>query len=239
MRIGLISDIHGNFTALEAILSDMNRQPVDSLICLGDIATIGPEPKQVFKKLMSLDCTFIMGNHDSALLDTSRILDYQIAPNLISTVEWCAQQLDQHEMDFLHSFKPTAEVSLDGQLSLLFFHGSPLSNTRQILATTPAEELDKIFNEHAADVFIGGHTHIQMVRQHNGKLILNPGSVGTPFRSAYKPGTSPVLLPWAEYAVLNSENGSLSVDMRRVPYNTAHFKETVKQSRMPLPELWF
>ena len=61
MRIGLISDIHGNFTALEAVLANMNERPVDLLVCLGDVATIGPQPRQVLDKLKGLDCTFIMG----------------------------------------------------------------------------------------------------------------------------------------------------------------------------------
>lgn len=238
MRIGLISDIHGNFTALEAVLVDMNRQPVDSLICMGDVATMGPQPMEVLEKLMSIDCTFIMGNHDAALLDLTKMQDLQIGYHLSSTVEWCEKQMNPRQKDFLRSFKATAEVSAEGK-RLLCYHGSPLSNVHQVLATTSPEKLDEFFSGHEADLFIGGHTHVQMMRQYNGNLVINPGSVGTPFRTAYTPGITPVIMPWAEYAVLDFEDGLMGVTTRRVFYDISAFRETVTKSSMPLPELWF
>jgi len=238
MRIGLLSDIHGNFTALEAVLADMNKHPVDALISLGDVATIGPQPKQVLEKLKGLDCTFIMGNHDSALLDLTKILHYQIAPNLTESVEWCAQKLGSSDMDFLRSFKPYFEIPLGNDRSLLCYHGSPKSNTDQILATTSLQELERLFDGHNQPFLAGGHTHIQMLRQHESRLIINPGSVGSSFKVAAQPGIVPVLLPWAEYGILEIVDGALSVDLRRVPFDMNEFTKTVKESDMPTRELW-
>jgi predicted phosphodiesterase len=233
MRIGLISDIHGNFTALEAVLANMNEHPVDLLICLGDVATIGPQPKQVLDTLKGLDCTFIMGNHDSTLLDMSKIRHYQIGPNLTATIEWCAQKLDSSDLDFLRSFKPYVEIPLENNLSLLCYHGSPLSNTDQVLATTTVEKLDKQFAGHHNHFLAGGHTHIQMLRQHESRLIINPGSVGSPFKTAYQAGIRPVLLPWAEYGILEYKDGAMSVDLRRVPFDMAVYTKMLKESDMP------
>jgi predicted phosphodiesterase len=67
MRIALISDIHGNATALEAVLADLHQQHVDAIICLGDVATIGPQPKQILAKLKAVECICLLGNHDAAL----------------------------------------------------------------------------------------------------------------------------------------------------------------------------
>ena len=72
MQIALISDIHGNYTALEAALADIDRRHVDAIICLGDVATIGPQPRQVLDKLKELGCPCILGNHESALLEPER-----------------------------------------------------------------------------------------------------------------------------------------------------------------------
>ncbi|MCJ7433328.1 MAG: metallophosphatase family protein [Anaerolineales bacterium] len=233
MRIGLISDIHGNFTALEAVLANMNQRPVDLLVCLGDIATIGPQPRQVLDTLKELDCTCIMGNHDATLLDMSKMVYYQIGTKLISTIEWCAQKLDSSDLDFLRSFKVHVEIPLDNDLGLLCYHGSPQSSTDQVLVTTTVKELAAQFSGHHNRLLAGGHTHIQMMRQHKSSLIINPGSVGSPFKTAYEAGVPPVLLPWAEYGIIEYKDGVISVDLRRVPFDMDVFIKAIKESGMP------
>jgi len=233
MRIGLISDIHGNFTALEAVLANMNQRPVDLIVCLGDVATIGPQPKQVLEKLKALNGAFIMGNHDATLLDMSKMVYYQIGANLTETVKWCAQKLDASDMDFLRSFKSHTEIPLDNDLSLLCYHGSPQFSTDQILASTTVSELATQFSGHHNRFLAGGHTHIQMMRQHKSRLIINPGSVGSPFQTAYKAGIAPVILPWAEYGIIEYKDGVMSVDLRRVPFDMDVFIKAIKESGMP------
>ncbi len=233
MRIGFISDIHGNLTALEAVLADIDKQSVDSLICLGDVATLGPQPKQVVSRLRSLNCQCIQGNHESALLDLAKIEEYQIASSLAPALRWCGEQLDPEDMNFLRSFKPLLEIPMGSEHLMLCYHGSPQSNTDQILVTTPTNDLDKLFTNSEADILIGGHTHIQMLRRHDQKLIINPGSVGSAFRLPFQPGNLPQLLPWAEYGIINLDGDVLSVDLRRVPFDMAAFSEAVNLSRMP------
>lgn len=233
MRIGFISDIHGNLTALEAVLADIDKQSIDSLICLGDVATLGPQPKQVVAKLRALNCPCIKGNHESALFDLPRIEEYQIASSLAPALRWCIEQLDSKDMDFLRSFKPLLEIPLGSNHTMLCYHGSPRSNTDQILASTPINELDKLFNNYQADILVGGHTHIQMLRRHAERLIINPGSVGSAFRLPFQPGKVPQLLPWAEYGIISLDGGTLSVDLRRVPFDVAAFSKAVEQSGMP------
>jgi len=233
MRIGLISDIHGNFTALEAVFKNINERPVDMLVSLGDIATIGPQPRQVLDSLKGLDCIFIMGNHDATLLDMSKTQYYQISSTFASTLEWCIQQMDSSDLDFLRSFKPYVQIPLKGGPSLLCYHGSPQLTTDQVLATTSVSELAKQFSGHNNRFLAGGHTHIQMMRQYNSRLIINPGSVGSPFKSAYEAGVPPVLLPWAEYGILEYKDGVMSVDLRRVAYDMDEYKKAIKESGMP------
>ena len=69
MRIGFISDIHGNFTALEAVLADIKKQQIDQLICLGDTVSLGPQPQEVLYALREWNAITIMGNHDQATLE--------------------------------------------------------------------------------------------------------------------------------------------------------------------------
>jgi predicted phosphodiesterase len=121
---------------------------------------------------------------------------------------------------------------------MLCFHGSPLANTDTILSTTPMEVLDGFFSGQASSVWVGGHTHIQMLRRTGDKLILNPGSVGNSFRHPYSPGFTPELLPWAEYAILRAEAETISVDLRRVPFDTQKTLRLITASDLPGKEWW-
>jgi putative phosphoesterase len=238
MRLALISDIHGNCTALEAVLNDIRGQQIDSVICLGDVATMGPQPKQVIATLKQLGCSCIMGNHDAAVLQTDRAPQHQIAPPLIPTLHWCADQLDEDEKNFLRSFKPIVEIPLEANNTLLCFHGSPRSNIENIFATTPPDDLDQMLADHTANIFACGHTHVQMLRQHKGRLVANPGSIGQPFRQTPIGGTPPALLHWAEYAVISSAQESLSVDLRRVFFDIKSFTEIISKSDFPFKGWW-
>lgn len=234
MRIALISDIHANLTALEAVLADIDKRSVDSLICLGDVATLGPQPKQVITRLRSLGCPCIKGNHESALLDLENIEDYEISNILLPTLRWGEQQLDPEDLDYLRSFKPKLELKLDSSHTLLCFHGSPVSNTDLILSTTPVKMLEQVFANEGANILVGGHSHIQMLRRHDKKLILNPGSVGSAFRLPFKPGTIPQVLPWAEYGILDLDQEILTIELRQIPFDAAAYADAVKSSGMPM-----
>ena len=69
MRFGLISDIHGNLQALDLVLAELGKTPVDALVCLGDVASLGPQPRQVLARLRQLQIPVVMGNHDNYLLN--------------------------------------------------------------------------------------------------------------------------------------------------------------------------
>lgn len=238
MRIAFISDIHGNFTALQAVLSDIEAQKVDQIVSLGDTVTLGPQPKEVVNKLRELNCALIMGNHDAAVLDPEEAEKYEITEYLIPDLYWCREQLTRDDLDFVGAFKSTHEIELPNGVKLLCFHGSPFSTTDIIQATTPAEELDKYFEGQSATVFIGGHSHIQMYRRHGDKLILNSGSVGNSFMFAYSPGSVPSLLPWAEYIIVSQKDNYLDVDLRRVYFDTAEIIRLVAQSGLPGTDWW-
>ena len=104
---------------------------------------------------------------------------------------------------------------MDGA-TLGLFHGSPRSHMEDLLATTTTGDLDLALGERRATVMAGGHTHIQMVRQHRGTLLVNPGSLGLPFET-YVSGGPPKILAHAEYATIEATDGSVGVTLHRVP----------------------
>lgn len=238
MRIAIISDIHGNYTALQRVLADIEQQHVDSIVCLGDTITLGPQPLEVLAALRGLNCTFIKGNHDSAVICPELAAQYEITDYLIPDLKWCRSLLSEADLDLLDSFLPAHEMTLANGTTLLFFHGSPQSPTDIIEAATPTAALDEFFRGQTADVLIGGHSHVQMYRRHGEKLIINPGSVGNAFKFTYTPGNPPSLLPWAEYTILGQNGPVLDVDLRRVPFDTAEVHQRVRESGLHGKEWW-
>src|SRR6185437_3372670 len=199
MRVALISDIHGNEIALRAVLESIAREGVDRIVCLGDVATLGPRPGAVLAMLREMGCPCIAGNHDDFMLRPELVHGYAKVPIIVDAVHWCQSELSSADLDQIRAFVPELEIPLDGA-TLRLFHGTPRSNVEDLLATTPADELAEMLDGRSATVMAGGHTHVQMLRQHRGMLLVNPGSVGMPFRE-YVGGRAPELMPHAEYAI--------------------------------------
>ena len=237
MKVAIISDIHGNLVSLNAVLTDIKRQGVDDIICLGDVATLGPQPSEVIQRLMTLDCQFIMGNHETYLFDIEQGRAYMNETWFINALTWCLERLSEDELNFLRTFHPILKFRLDSQKTIISYHGSPRSNEENILPTTPNEDLEKMLAGYHGTVMMGGHTHVQLIRSFNGRLILNPGSVGMPFE-AMPFIHSPRVLPWAEYAILSFNHGVLGVDLRRVPINMRLVKEAALKAQMPETSEW-
>lgn len=236
MRVALISDLHANAVALAAVLADIKRVGVDRIVCLGDVATLGPRPDLILDQLRDLGCPCILGNHDEFMLDPALIHTYTEAKVVVDAVDWCRDRLRPHDFDFLRSFVPTLEIELDARATLFLFHATPRSNMEDLLATTPPDELDAMLDGHRGAVMSGGHTHIQMLRQHRGILMVNPGSVGLPFKE-YVCGRAPTLLDHAEYATVGATDGRISVDLHRVPVDRAALRSAVGASDNPLREM--
>ena len=233
MRVALISDIHANEVALRAVMADSNQVGVEQIVCLGDVATLGPCPGAVIQTLRDLGCPCILGNHEAFLLDPELIHTYTEVPVVVEAVDWCRGRLSAEGLDFLRTFQPSLEIPLDAHATLLLFHGSPRSHMENLLSTTPPAELDRLLAGYGATVMAGGHTHIQMLRQHRGTLLVNPGSVGLPFKE-FVGGQAPTLLSHAEYATVEANDGAVTVTLRRVPLDKNALRRAAAACDNPL-----
>jgi len=230
MRVALISDIHGNLVSLEAVLADIDREKVDQIVCLGDVAVLGPQPHEVLARLRAFDCACVMGNHDLDLLVPD--LTNEVEPWVTEVTAWCVDQLSASDLDYVRSFRPLIEIPLGDQRTLLCYHGSPRSSADRILSTTPAEEVEGMLAGHRATVMAGGHNHVQMVRQHKDMWVVDVGSVGQSLEQMPFEGM-PRLLPWAGYAIVNWARDVLSVELRRVSIDLDRVKRAAWASDMP------
>ncbi len=239
--LAVISDLHGNLSALGAVLADIDshRTPsVDHIVCLGDVANFGPHPRETLRRVQALGCPVVMGNTDAYLLHPRTLADVQQPDEntlyFLDVERWCAEQLTDADRAFVGTFGATERLEVAG-ISLLCFHGSPRSYHDVIVATTPDDALAEFFQERAP-LMLGGHTHAQLLRRFQDLTFINPGSVGLPYENLA--GGRVRNPPWAEYALIERLRGQPSVTFRRVPYDIRPLLGAVKTSGMPHAERW-
>lgn len=239
-RIAIISDIHGNAQALEAVLLDIGKSDIDSIICLGDVATFGPSPRETLQMIQKFNCSYIYGNHEQALLNPEKASDYEInGEALQNSIYWCLNKLHEKDLSFIKSFNKTLLIALNDEMNLLCYHGSPKSTTDSILPTSTSEEIDSLihFNQ-STKIAIGGHTHFQMYRKHKDTIILNAGSVGSAFLNPSLSPPVPSYLPTAEYAIIELQQKNISVELKSIEFDFLKFQNLVLQSDIPLKDWW-
>ncbi len=238
MRIAIISDIHGNLIALNAVLDDIARERVDRIVCLGDVAAFGPQPAEVVSRLREIGCPVVMGDTDATFLAPEAPATDELLRRLQEIDAWGAARLSPADRAYISGFTPTITIDIDDGVSLLCYHGSPRSFKDRIYATTSDDELSQMFAGYSAQLFAGGHTHIQMLRRYQDVLALNPGSVGLAYDRVPSSDASVRNPPWGEYAILSTTGNNLSVDLRRVPFAVATLKQVTRANGMPHAEWW-
>jgi predicted phosphodiesterase len=234
-RLGLISDIHGNLFAFEAVLAELEGEELDGLVCLGDVA-VGPQGIECLARVRELDCPVLQGNWDDWFVNGMPPPKDEMEDRLIQIGKCWADALSEDDRAFLGSFRPLLELELDEGETALCFHGSPRSNEDKIVATTSDETLTEMLADRRADVLIGGHTHLQLMRRHERSLIVNPGSVGMPFTDWWTERVR--IAPWAEYGILTTGEGRVRVDLRRTAYDVDAFLQLSLCSGMPHARWW-
>jgi predicted phosphodiesterase len=238
MRIAVISDIHGNYVAFDAVLADIRRDTIDQMVCLGDAVQGGPQPADVVARLHGLACPVVMGNADAWLLSGVETGNENIPAERLHKMNeiraWSLTQLSSDDRAFIAQFQPTVEIPLNAGRNLLCFHGSPTSFDDVLLPSTPEAEFLKFLGGYAPSLLTGGHTHMQQLRRigASDSFFFNPGSVGLAY-SHQQPEEYFRADLWAEYAVLTVENGRLALELRRVPFDVQELIAVYRSSGRP------
>ena len=178
MRIALMTDIHGNLAALDAVLRDIERRAVDMTVNLGDVVSGPLLPRATAERLMPLGLPTIRGNHERQILTQS-------LGELGESDHFAALELLDEQRAWLASFPET--LALDGDV--LLCHGTPQNDLDYLLETIDADgfrpaTVAEVVERTAgctARLIACGHSHLpRAMRLRNGTMVLNPGSVGQP-----------------------------------------------------------
>lgn len=176
MKIAVLSDIHGNMEALEAVLEHMASENVEKVFVCGDLAMAGPEPARTVEFFKTFDATFIQGNTDEMIVKNI------IPPNEImaNALKYAQDELNDEQKNFLANL-PFSHSEKIEDLALLFVHGSPRKNNEDILPEQNQEKIAEIIEGTTQDLIFCGHTHLPCGYQVKKQTIVNVGSVGRPF----------------------------------------------------------
>jgi putative phosphoesterase len=206
MLVGVLSDIHGNKPALDAVLADM--PDVDALVCAGDVVGYNPWPAECVDALRDREVPTVVGNHDRAVVTETGFGFNSMAG---AGVRYAREQLSDAQLAWLDAL-PT-ERTVDG---IKLVHGHPDDPDRY---TYPRMFSASLLGDE--DALVMGHTHVQHHERYDAGVVCNPGSVGQP-----RDGD-----PDAAYALLDTE--TLDVTERRVPYDVEAVVERVESVDLP------
>jgi predicted phosphodiesterase len=223
--------MHGNAVALRTVLEDVQREDVDLIVSLGDVAQGGPQPLECVDMLRQLGCPCVYGNSDDFLitldLGAEPVEDEERRERLLDTARWSREQLDADGLEFLGAFEPTVEVDIDGG-KLVCCHATPQSNEDVILPDTPRADAERMIGNPAANAVAAGHVHLQWLRRFSNLLWFCVGSVGLVYEHK-EPMDDVPFLPWCEYAMF-SEAG---VDFRRIPFDVEELLAAARANDFP------
>ncbi len=234
MRYAIISDIHSNLAAFQAVLHDINGTgSIDRIWCLGDIVGYGPDPKECIELLRQYEHVCVAGNHDWGALEKIDLNDFN--PEAAAACRWTGQQLGPDEIDYLANLPLTLQ---EGDFTLA--HGSPREPIWEYLLSTYSARIS--FDYFQTKYCLVGHSHVPAVFEQladsedcflaelspdaplilgENRQIINPGGVGQP-----RDGD-----PRAAYAIYDSEHGV--IQHHRVPYDIDATQQKMAEYGLP------
>jgi putative phosphoesterase len=229
LRLAVLSDVHGNPWALEAVLTDAQRHRPHGYLLLGDLLADGPAPVRTLDMLQALpNATFIRGNTDRYLADLTQVVSPRAEmPDLIATWRWAVDRLGERGHHFLSGLPGEAVIDTPAG-PLLATHGVPGNDEWFILPARP--DTWSVLDEVDARLVLVGHTHMPFVLDTGRCTVVNPGSVGLPeptgWRASYAlldlfPGSRfairHVQVPWDTVAYVAAFSGGIPLNRKAAP----------------------
>ena len=233
MRVAALFDIHGNLSALDAVLSEVRASGADQVVVGGDVVP-GPFPRETLARLFALEwpVSFIHGNCELSILAQIEALDGgpvrywgTVSGNPLPAVDqevmrWTANLVKEDFAPRFAAWPRTTRLEIQGIGAALFCHGTPRSETEVFTRLTSEAKLLPLFEGLGADLVVCGHTHMQFDRQIGRTRVVNAGSVGMPFGSH-----------GAYWALLGP-----GVELRRTEYDVEATASRIRATDYPLAE---
>lgn len=234
MKLAILTDIHGNVQALDAVLNELDGQGIDDIWSLGDMIAMGPDSNEVMARLLDRGVNMITGNHDEAVLS---LLAGTGHPESYAHTrphhEWVARTLRPDYADALMKLPRTIEQTIGGEHIYGIHYHIPTEKREVSIVDEPFHEIVEatlpnmrhLFEDYAADVVCFGHHHPVHVFQDERKRYFNPGALGVAKDDL------------ARYGVLQWDEAGLCVTAKSIPYDKPSFMNKMEREAVPQREV--
>lgn len=230
MKIAVISDIHGNLSALNAILQDIEKQGIENFFFLGDLVMNGPSPREVFEIVDHLSPeVWIKGNTDEWLeiFREDSVADTPREEMMMARNNFAKSQLSPEQIDKLSKVQEQSVVIINDK-KILCVHGSPDSIEEAIGIMRPLSYFEDLIDKNTFDLLLCGHTHLPLIAFYKGKKIMNPGGIGFSLDED----------PRASYGVITVGNNEFSLTIHRVDYDIEQVLKVAKDRDYPYYDIY-
>ena len=225
MRVAILSDIHGNQLALDAVLEDIARQPaIDQIVVAGDICLNGPRPREALEMVQRLQCPVLQGNVDFEVVTQAP----EKGSKKRSVVAWTREQIGQAGIDYLASLPFSHTVHSPECGNLLVVHANPLNLEEHIAPDLSDSDLEQLLGglDSTVSALAFGHLHIAYTRYWRHFLLVDVGSCGMPRDKDLR----------ASYGILSTTDTGWQAEIRRVEYDVQAVVQQIKTCGMPAAE---
>lgn len=232
MRVAILSDIHGNAVALDAVLADLaSRGPFDQVVVAGDLVWSGPRPREVVDRLWAMRAVVIRGNTDAFFDEGAGTPEGKEPGRFASHLAWMISQLGPERVAYIRGLPFSHLISPAPGHDLLVVHANPRDMDQAIMRRATDADLDELLLEDGRPpswrALAFGHIHTPFVRTWRDRLLVNVSSVGLPMDGDQR----------AAYSILNWEpaarGGVWRAEHRRVAYPTAVVVHEMRTSGLP------
>ncbi len=230
-RIAILSDVHGNSVALEAVLKELKREKPDFVLVAGDLVLNGPDPNGTIDALRGLEGDggiIVSGNTDIAVGDFdygSAFPQYQdgVPDTVTAATEWAHDELGDAQLDWLRRLPAERRIRAGDDQLVLVVHASPGSQTRGFDQTLEANIIFERAAATDARVICVGHTHLPEVRDLGWKVIVNDGSAGFVFDGD----------PTASWAMVTIDGTEVAAEIRRTEFDVLSVANAISARGLP------
>ncbi|WP_044639906.1 metallophosphoesterase family protein [Risungbinella massiliensis] len=233
-RFAVVTDLHGNDYALQAVLEELENEEIREVYCLGDILSIGHQSKEVLQRLQEYpNLHLVLGNHDEYILAIHRgeAVPEDTAENKAHH-EWVYRQIDDRLLDWLANKQRSLVLEENGHSIRLLHYHIPLEHNGLHISQspyapihsypTPVSYLQELFAPYQENLVLFGHTHVTAYWQTDQQQVrFNPGALGVSHDR------------FARYGVIELEKGQIRCHLKKVPYDRERYIQELQNAKMP------
>lgn len=222
MTVGVISDVHANVVALEAVLASLSRAGAEKVYCLGDLVGYGPAPNESIELLRSASVLCTLGTSDERVAFGFKGSDPPRSGVADLTLEWARGQLSHHNLEFIRALPRQRRVDTPAG-RVRFSHDHPESPGERLDVTGDSQRLGAVLKRTRTRLLAVGGSHVPYCRELPEGILLNPGSVGLSLNGE----------PGADYAVIRETGGAFEVRVAKAGYDVARVSRDIRARGLP------